>query len=200
MTEVNAVIFDWGGVLIEDPAPGLMAYCAQALGVSVADYVQAHKLHANGFQTGRITEDSFWQQVCSTLNCNAPPVGSLWGEAFRHVYTPRNNMLDLAARLQQRGISTALLSNTEKPAMDYYAELGYAMFDHAVFSCAEGCHKPDQEIYDIAVARCQTAAQQCLFIDDRMDFIQGALDAGLQAVLFDQPEAVLAQLCQRFEL
>jgi hypothetical protein len=46
---IEAVLFDWGGVLIENPAPGLMDYCAKALGVSVEDYVRAHNQHGEAF-------------------------------------------------------------------------------------------------------------------------------------------------------
>jgi putative hydrolase of the HAD superfamily len=200
MTKVDAVLFDWGGVLIENPSSGLMTYCAQALGVSVSDYVRTHKMHAGPFQTGHIAEEDFWQLVCRTLNCELPQVKSLWGEAFRQVYAPRTDVFDLAASLQEQGIKTALLSNTEKPAMAYFLERNYTMFDHAIFSCAEGCEKPDREIYAIAVARCGTTPQQSLLIDDRPEFIQGARDAGLQAILFDRPEAALSALRQRFHL
>lgn len=200
MAKVDTAIFDWGGVLIEDPAPGLMAYCAQALGVSVPDYVQAHQVYASPFQTGKITEADFWDRVCVTLGCDLPRSASLWGEAFRQVYTPRSDVFDLATRLQRQRIMTCLLSNTEAPVVAYFGELGYTMFDHAVFSCIEGCQKPDPDIYAIAVEKCNTTAQQCLFIDDRPDFVQGALDAGLQAVLFDQPLDIVARLCQRFDL
>jgi FMN phosphatase YigB (HAD superfamily) len=200
MTKIDTVLFDWGGVLIADPAPGLMAYCAQALGVSVPDYMQAHQMHSDPFQTGHIAEDHFWQQMCVTLNCDSPPTESLWGEAFRAVYTPRKDMFDLAANLKQLGIKTAVLSNTESPAVAYFREKSYTVFDHAIFSCTEGCQKPDPEIYAIAVARCKTTPQQSLLIDDRRDFIQGARNAGLQTVLFDHPEAVFSQLRKRFHL
>jgi putative hydrolase of the HAD superfamily len=200
MTKIDTVLFDWGGVLIEDPAPGLMAYCAQALGVSVPDYTQAHQRHSGPFQTGRIAEDRFWQQICVTLNCDLPPTESLWGEAFRNVYKPRRDMFDLAASLKEQGIKTAVLSNTERPAVAYFLEKNYTVFDHAIFSCAEGCQKPDPEIYAIAVARCRTIPQQSLLIDDQRDFIQGARNAGLEAVLFGHPKETIVALHQRFHL
>ena len=61
---IEAVLFDWGGVLIDDPAPGLMAYCAKALGVPVEDYTRVHSRHAEEFQKGLIEEAVFWRQVC----------------------------------------------------------------------------------------------------------------------------------------
>ena len=56
---IEAVIFDWGGVLIADPAPGLMRYCTQHLGVTVEDYTAAHNRHSEPFQKGLISEEVF---------------------------------------------------------------------------------------------------------------------------------------------
>ena len=50
METIKSVIFDWGGVLIDDPAPGLMQYCADALKVSKEDYIKAHSKFEADFQ------------------------------------------------------------------------------------------------------------------------------------------------------
>ena len=54
------------------------------------------------------------------------------------MYRPREEVFGLARRLRERGYKTSLLSNTEAPAMAFFLELGYDMFDALTFSCAEG--------------------------------------------------------------
>jgi len=184
MLNIEAVIFDWGGVLIEDPAPGLMRYCADALGVSVEQYAAAHQKFQSDFQRGRVAEDVFWTRVCGQLKRPLPDVESLWGDAFRAVYVPRAEMFDLARRVKARGIKTGFLSNTEVPAMQYFHTLGYDMFDQLIFSCAEGTHKPERKIYEIAVERLGTTPSQAVFIDDSPKYIEGAKQAGLSTILF----------------
>ena len=66
MNTISTVIFDWGGVVINDPAPGLMRYCAQALGVSEDAYTQVHRQISEPFQRGLISESQFWQAVAMT--------------------------------------------------------------------------------------------------------------------------------------
>ena len=126
---IQAVLFDWGGVLIDNPALGLMDYCARALGVAVEDYVRVHNAHGAAFQTGSIAEEMFWQRVCGDLGRPLPRQSSLWGEAFRAVYRPREEVFALVQRLHASGIKTSLLSNTEVPAMEFFLELGYVGFD-----------------------------------------------------------------------
>jgi len=109
MESIKSVIFDWGGVLIDDPAPGLMRHCAQALSVTKDDYIRTHDKFAADFQKGLISENTFWQRICSELNVPKPKVPSLWADAFKAAYVPREDMFSMAACLQENSYKTALL-------------------------------------------------------------------------------------------
>lgn len=194
MERIEAVLFDWGGVLIDNPATGLMTHCAKALGVSVDDYMAAHERHGGPIQTGQIDEPEFWRLVCADLDRPAPTIASLWGEAFRAVYSPRQAVLDLAGQLQQAGIKTALLSNTEPAAVTLFDELGYAVFDAGIFSCVEGVAKPDGRIYEIAAENLTTTPTRCAFIDDKQLFVDGAEAVGMKGILYGDFEQVCRAL------
>lgn len=184
MERIEAVVFDWGGVLIDDPAPRLMAIAAVALKVSVADYTRVHHRHIEPFQRGKIDEETFWKRVCGDLDRPVPRVPSPWDLAFRGAYEPREGVFDLARRLHANGIKTAVLSNTERPAMEYFDWLGYEMFDAAVFSCAEGTTKPEGAIYEIAAQRLGVTPTRCVLLDDRRDFVRGAAKVGMNACVY----------------
>lgn len=192
MERIEAILFDWGGVLIDDPGPGLMAYCAKALDVSVEDYVAAHKRHGEPLQKGQIPEAEFWERVCDDLERPRPQVSSLWGQAFSAAYSPRPEVFELAGRLRAAGYKTALLSNTEMAAQEFFGARNYDMFDAAVFSCAEGTRKPEREIYEITAHKLKVTPVQCAFIDDRQDFIDGAAAAGMKGILYED----FNQVCQ----
>ena len=74
--------------------------------------------------------------------------------------------------------------------MEYFAELGYDMFDATVFSCAEGVAKPDPEIYAVVVERLGVAAEDAVLIDDSQRYVEGALGAGLKGIVFESVEQV----------
>lgn len=190
MEQIEAILFDWGGVLIDNPAPGLMSHCADALGVSVADYQQAHNRHGDPFQKGQIPENEFWQRVCADLNRPTPEIPSLWGQAFRTVYSPRREVFDWAGQLRRDGYKTALLSNTEAAAMEFFLELQYDEFDAAIFSCAEGTFKPERQIYETAATRLGVPTSRCVFIDDKQIFVDGAVEAGMKAVLYEDLDQI----------
>jgi len=193
---IKAVIFDWGGVLIDDPRPALMQYCAKAFNVPVNVYIQIHDKYLEDFQKGLIEEQIFWEMVCKGLNKPKPIQNSLWGDAFRAAYSPRAEVFSFAAKLHNKGYKTALLSNTELPAMQFCRELGYDMFNELIFSCAEGAAKPEKKIYQIAVDKLNLLPEQAVLIDDKAEFINGAQQAGLNGIVFKNLNQIKKELAQ----
>ncbi len=55
---IKTVIFDWGGVLIDNPADGLMQYCANSLDAKAETFKNIYSTLENKFQKGAITEDN----------------------------------------------------------------------------------------------------------------------------------------------
>jgi putative hydrolase of the HAD superfamily len=196
MEVIESVIFDWGGVLIEDPAPGLVKYCSEALAVSKEDYIKVYDKFGGDFQKGLIDEEEFWERMCSGLEVSKPKVPSLWADAFKAAYVPREEMFSLAAGFRKRGYKAGLLSNTEEPAMLYFHQFGYDMFDVLVFSCVEGTSKPERRIYELTIERLGVEAGQSVFIDDKPAYINGAQQAGLKTILFESISQVKSELAR----
>lgn len=182
--------------MIDDPLTGLMQYCADALGVSKEEFVKAYNRPADDFTRGKIDEKTFWVRICGELGKHLPKESSLWGNAFRAVYRPRAEMFSLVSSLRKTGHKTALLSNTEVPPVQLFHEQKYNMFDVLVFSCDEKTAKPDRKIYEITVERLGTTPQQTVFTDDRQDFVDGAKEAGLNAIRFQNIEQFKKELTQ----
>jgi putative hydrolase of the HAD superfamily len=194
MAEIKAIIFDWGGVLIGDPLPGLIQYCADAFGVSKEEYIKAHNKFADDFTKGKIDEKTFWGKVCGELDKPLPETPSLWSNAFRAVYHPRADMLSMVSSLREAGYKTALLSNTEVSSVQFFHKQKYDMFDALVFSCTEGVMKPERKIYEIVIERLSAKPEQAVFVDDNPKFIKGAKQAGLNTILFENIEQVKNEL------
>jgi epoxide hydrolase-like predicted phosphatase len=194
MANLDSVIFDWGGVLIEDPGPGIIVYCSRALGVNEKACVAAVRKYQRGFQKGLVGEDTFWRLVCGELCVPPPKTLSLWKEAFTFAYKTRAQVFAIAKALKGRGMKLALLSNTEAPAMGFAQLAEYVIFDSLVFSCSEGCVKPDSRIYELSVEKLETTPDRAIFVDDRPDYIEGAHNAGLHTILFESADRLNAEL------
>ncbi len=192
--DIKAVIFDWGGVLIDDPGPGLMEYCADRLNVTVDKFINSFDKFMDEFQTNSVSEGKFWELMCEDLNVEKPSQALLWKEAFISVYTPKDEMFVLVDSLRAKGYKTAILSNTEIPALDFFVEQRYNCFDVQVFSCKEGTRKPYKEIYDIAIEKLNCLPEQAIFIDDKKPMVEGAKKANLNAIHFQSVAQVKNEL------
>lgn len=198
METIEAVIFDWGGVLIEDPAAALYSYCAEALGAGLQEFINIYQKFESDFITGNVTEEQFWSAVCGDLKKQKPAVKSLWYAAFEAAYRPRNEMFVLADELDENGYRTAVLSNTEPPAVKFFYNKGLdKLFETAIFSCVEHTRKPERKIYDLAAGRLGLKAFQCVFIDDKIEYVKAAEAAGMSGIWyrsFPQVESELKTL------
>ena len=174
MKVIKAIVFDWGGVLIDDPAPGLIKYCGEALGVTESAFLEAQNMHLPKFNSGVIAEDVFWQNMCNDLQVSSPQPPTLWGEAFRKVYAPRSQVFAWAEQLHQQNYIIGLLSNTEPPAMEHFKAQNYEMFNFTVFSCAEGTHKPDSLIYKKMIEETGVLPEEVLYLDDKEKYVEAA--------------------------
>ena len=183
---IKAVIFDLGGVLVENPSPKMIAYFSSVLGVKEEEFYDQDKLPLEEFQKGLINEDTFWEKFCQRMGVQKPDIHhSLWQKAFRKVFTPRKEMFSLCLKLKEEGYKLGLLSNIEPPSLAYFNEQPYNhIFDVSVFSCREKTWKPEREIYEIVLKKLSIKPAETVFIDDREDFVEGAKKIGLKTILF----------------
>lgn len=191
---IKAVIFDWGGVLCEDTARGLVTYFSRALDVDPQRLVKAFRPFLPAFQKGELSETELWRGLAASLGLDRQLTRPLWGEALRAIYSPREEMFVLAAQLKAKGYRIGLLSNAEMAAMEFFYEQSYQMFDEAIFSCAVGARKPEHRIYEVALERLRVLPTEAVFIDDRVDFIEGARKLGIHTILYRDPAQVRREL------
>ncbi|WP_127475757.1 HAD family hydrolase [Microbacterium sulfonylureivorans] len=120
---------------------------------------------------------------------------------------------EVLARLRERGIPLALITNG--PSGLQRAKLRAVgiedAFDVVIVSGEHGVHKPDGEIFDLALDGLGVTAAEALHVGDNLVAdIAGARDAGLTAVWIDRgtvgaagagwPATVVANLRELYEL
>lgn len=191
---IRAIVFDWGGVLIENPAPLLFQYCANKLQMSETSLNTAYQKYEESFQKGIISEKALWGNIALEWKTHSPTPSSLWGEAFKNVYKENKEVFKIVSQLKRNSYRTGFLSNTEYPSMRFFQKQRYDMFDVTVFSCAEGTRKPEKKIYQILLTKLQVQPNEIVFVDDRSDFIHGAQDIGIHGIVFHDSDQLRNEL------
>lgn len=95
------------------------------------------------------------------------------------------------ARLQERGLRLAVVSNWDARLGPLLRRLGLAeFFDFIVISAEVGSAKPSPRIFSVAAARLGAAPAAMLHVGDAEDEdVSGARDAGLAAVRIDRGQS-----------
>ena len=146
--------------------------------------------------------DLFWtnysRRQLEAAGFTAEVAGDLAGEFhlyMRDSYQPRDVVLpetyDVLADLRKAGYTLGVVSNRERPFSEYLTEKGLAALVHFSVSGGEaGSKKPDRGIFDFALAKAGSRAEETLYVGDNyFADVVGARGAGVNPVLFD-PEGV----------
>jgi len=106
----------------------------------------------------------------------------------REVLVPRPGAVNVLEELRRRGQRLGLISvcSEEVPIL-WEATPMAPLIDEAVFSCSVGVVKPERKIYEIAADRLGVTTGDCLFVDDRPEFVEGAVEAGMDAYVLGKP-------------
>jgi putative hydrolase of the HAD superfamily len=203
MTQIRAVISDFGGVLTNPlweafagwnanvgADPGVLGMALQ----NAAELSGQHPLYA--LEKGEMTEGEFIVAVQAQL----PPDIDLRG--FRDIYFshlhPNEAMIDLMRDLRGRGLRMAMLTNNVREWEPLWrAKLPVDdIFEVVVDSAFVGMRKPEREIYELTLERLggEVRAEECVFVDDLDVNCEMARELGMTAVQYVDAEQAVPEI------
>jgi len=193
----KAVIFDFGGT-VKRPYQWARKSITQTYQISEERLMEVMPPVLEIFKRGEITEEKFWQQLSRALNKPVPPNWrELWRKDYEKGFFVYPEIISLAKRVKERGLKTAILSNTIKPFLKVIEKhKGHQGFDVLVLSCEVGLCKPDPEIYLLTAKKLGVKPEECLFIDNKEEFLLPAKKLGMKTILAKNPKLVVKQVSQ----
>ena len=191
---IQAVIFDLGGVLIEDPSTEMIRYYANYLQINRESLLAALNKHWDAWHKGSLSEQEVWKQVSANLNVQNKIFDSLWLDGFKRAYKEKPEMFVLLKQLKHQGYTTALLSNIEAPLVSYLKQHLFEDIDRCFYSCEMGMRKPEKSIYVKTLQGLACQPEAAVFIDDRRENVNTAASLGIPSILFRNCEDLKKQL------
>jgi len=205
MPELDAAIFDFGGVLTTSIRASFTEFERQ-LNLDDGTLIDAFRHEAESgepdfflLEKGLITEAEFYQRMLQHLRdytgkdieFPGDPVKvrqMLFGSIRRN-----DEMIAAAVRIGAH-YKTAILTNNVKEWTDWREWVEAHIFDLIVDSSHEGMRKPEPEIYLLTCERLGVTPDRAAFVDDIPMNVEGAEAIGLHAIRFTTTEEVLEQL------
>ncbi|HEX2963402.1 MAG TPA: HAD family phosphatase [Ignavibacteriales bacterium] len=182
----SVIVFDLGNVLIPFDYSIMMKRLDQVeegLGKKFMDHYKANYHIHRQFERGKLTNDEFIEIMLKSCN------GSLDRETFCRYYSEifrlNNDVVALIPELKKK-YKVVLLSNTN----DIHRQYGYKQyeflkhFDKLILSHEVKAVKPEPEIYKAVEAFTQVPAEEHIFVDDVLEYVEGAKKMGWDAVQF----------------
>ncbi len=192
---IQALIFDMGGVLLQMGDETPRRQIADRLGLSLDAIYAAifDSESARRAMRGELSYEAHWAWVCAELGLCSDDCADLHTEFWRVDVIDH----ELAAYLRSlRGrYKIGLLSNAWDDLRRKLVRWGVAdLFDDVVNSAEVGLAKPDPQIYTLALDRLGVLAPEAVFVDDRLENVEGARQVGMYAVQYVQRAQALAEL------
>ena len=190
---VLGVIFDYGKVLSFAPTAADWQRLSDACGIAPVERFQhLYWQFRDAYDVNNIDAFEYWNQVGAAAGQSYDRVKVMHLVALDNNQWTRTNdsMIELSRRLRHAGIKTAVLSNIQwdmlavmRARFDWLDE-----FQTRTYSCEHNIVKPEAEIYLLTCRNLGLEPKNVLFLDDKQVNIDGALRAGLQAMLFETPD------------
>jgi len=193
--EVDAVLFDFGGVLAEEGFREGLRAIGRSSGVDPDAVIEAgfDLVHRTGYVTGRAEESAFWQGLREQSGVRGSDRALRREILSRFVIRPWT--IALVDRLASSGLVLGILSDQTQWLDEIDRERGlFRHFHHVFNSYHTGVSKRDPAAFDRAVARTGLPAGRVLFVDDHDGNVERARERGLRAVLYLDRDRLLRDL------
>jgi len=195
----KVIVFDLGDVLIPfdySIAVQRLNKIEKNLGNTFLKFLKEnYELHRS-FERGDLTKETFTSIMCNALENKIDE--ETFCKIYSEIFTVNENVVSLLPRLK-KNYKLALLSNTneihKKYGWERYSFLQH--FDKLILSHEVNAVKPEEKIYKTVEACTKLLPQEHLFIDDVLEYVNGAKKSGWDGIQFIGYENLVEELKNR---
>ena len=192
---IEAVLFDFGGVLSEEGFKNGLQAIARLNGIDEENFVRTANdvIHACGYVIGKVSESAYWEILRETTGIRGDD-RHLRNEILSRFIT-REWMINTVKRLKALKVGVGILSDQtnwldELDARDNF----FRQFDYVFNSYHMGKNKKDPSHFKDVVRILKIEIQKALFIDDDAGNCERAKQAGLKVIHYRDREQFFGEL------
>lgn len=196
---IKAIIFDLGKVVVSFDFERGLKTISRFCDFSV-DEIRQKVLFSQElklYEAGKISSREFFEAIKQILDFKA--TYEQFFDAWNSIFDEQTILSeDFFAQISEKYRIVAL-SDTSESHIGFLRK-NFAVFKHFddfVFSYEVGEIKPSPKMFQAAVNKANCAANECLFVDDKLVNVEGAIVCGLEAVQFLSAEQFINYLKSR---
>jgi glucose-1-phosphatase len=183
---IKAIIFDLGKVIVsfdfERGFKTISQFCNYSVDEIRGEIMTSAEIIM--YETGKMSSREFFEAVREKLNFTATQKQfyDAWNSSFHdETLLPESLLAELATKYR-----LVALSDTCDAHITFLRQKFsfFRHFDELVFSYDVGEMKPSPKMFEAAVEKAKCSPNECLFIDDKLINVEGAISYGLEAIQF----------------
>ncbi len=194
---IKAVIFDYYGVMCPRIAPILARETAKQFKVSYSKMTPKMDKLLDLMDDRSINFYEYWdklKKIFKNKNAKLSEHSKIWRDVSLGLnLNPK--MIDLVIKLRKLGYKVPVLTNVANKMADYNKIKGrYKIFKPVFLSYKIGLKKPSPKIFLHAVKKLKLKPDECIFIDDKKNYLAGARAVGIKTILFENSTQLKKEL------
>jgi epoxide hydrolase-like predicted phosphatase len=192
----RTIIFDFGGVLMKtlDYAPRHAWDAKLGLARNTVESIVHGSTIWHKAQLGLVPVEAYWSAVAEQLGISPEHMPQFERDYFSGDCLDQG-LIDIIRGLRKNGHPVALLSNDSLALEEKLTALGIAnLFDSVVISARIGALKPDPAAYQAVLDRLRCSPGETIFIDDRLENVEGARALGMHGIHYVKDMDLVAAL------
>ena len=200
MAEIQYLFFDLGNVILPFDHALAAARIADAIDASpssVIEWIFDSGLQ-QAFECGEVNQQVFCERFSKMSDSNLDHDFLI--HMISDIFSLNRELIPLIAQLRTVNFSIGILSNTciahWEFALARFPILN-ELFSDFILSFKIGSMKPDALIYEKALAIAAVEPSKCLFVDDRLENVEGARALGWEAVQYQSVRKLASDLRRR---
>lgn len=187
-TTITALILDYGGVISQPQNPDNVRRMAELVNQDYDDFRRVYTANRPPYDSGHLSSDAYWRALLEQFGLAPTPslIARLNQEDIESWTVVNESMVDFVRQNRDSVPKMAILSNMTRDTLALMRERFHwlDLFDTLTFSCELGAVKPHREIYRACLEALGLPASECLFVDDTLTNVKGAMDVGMAAIHF----------------
>jgi putative hydrolase of the HAD superfamily len=196
---VRTLLLDFGNVIAYFDHRRATRRLAALPGVSRPELDIYHRIFESGlesdFDAGRMTAAAFLSRLREITGGSASDAEL--ADAWTGIFWPNSAMDVLLPRLKTARLRLVLASNTNALHAERFLEqfaAPLAAFDDLVLSFEIHARKPERRFFEVCLERAQASADECLFVDDKREYVEAARGLGIPSTVYRDHAAFVAEL------
>jgi putative hydrolase of the HAD superfamily len=190
---IKSVVFDLGGVVFERSVPKTMIKVSEKYNIDNDEVKRYFDRHFSKVMKGKSDEDEFFETFIKKFNL------PLTRRYFHLHFAVKAHNIEGTWKIIRKikgKYHLGIISDITQSWADYKEKKSNLskIFDTIIYSHEKGHIKPSKKIYLKYIKESGFEADECIFIDDKEENVEGAAKLGFKAILFENPEKLEKEL------